>query len=345
VSTPSPAKTNGQIPAAIPIADATGPDPGTARIDVALVSPAAALETERRRVRIGAIDFDLHNAHKHTPEGISFLASSIAQIGLTTEPLVCLVPETGRFRLIAGEGRVRAMMQLGWEFTYVRCLKGTFTEQQLRDLALIDNLLKEDIDPLAFGLYCLDEKNRTGRSARELAAVLNNKVDASTINRNIAMANKLPGDIHELIRSGKLPPTAARPLTGLKDDEAKRRFARMYVEGEVKTTAELAVAIKSAKNGQATGATAGFTCEERGVKIAVTWTAATSEVGSNQSLAPVENALKIVLKDLREQGHCGLEKFKDFLSKKVRAAKKAEELAAAQSELARHASISGNGGA
>lgn len=345
MTTPLPAKTNGQVPPAILLMDAAEPDPAAERVEAARVSPAAAYDTERIKVLIAGICFDLHNAHKHTAEAIHCLAASIAEKGLLNEPLVYRNTDSARFSLIAGEARVKAMIQLGWEYTYVRCLKGAFTQQQLRDLALIDNLLKEDLDPLAFGLYCLDEKNRTGRSARELAKVLSNKVDASTINRSIAMAGKLPADLHELIRSGKLPPAAARLLTGLKGDEAKRRFARMYVEGEVKTAAELAAVIKAAKNGQATGATAGFTCEESGVRIAVAWTAAAPGPGSGQALAPVENALKIVLKDLREQGHRGLEKFKDFLSKKARAARKAEELTAAQSELARHGSPSGNGGA
>ncbi len=330
------AQSNDRVAEVIQAANAAGPDPSTERIEAALVSPAAAYDTERIKVPIADISFHLHNAHKHSPEAINFLAASIAERGLINEPLVRLEEKTQRYAMIAGEARVKAMIQLGWESTYVRCLKGALTDQQVRDLALIDNLLKEDIDPLAFGLYCLDEKNRTGRSARELAKVLSNKVDASTITRAIALANNLTGDIHELIRSGKLPPAAARPLTGLKDDDTKRRFARMYVEGKVKTAAELAAAVKAAKNGKATGATANFTCEENGVRIAVT-------LPPGADLAAAAAALRIVLEDLRKHAKSGLNHWKTFLAKKKDHAKKAAELEAAQKALSEHAQNNGNG--
>src|SRR5262249_48863261 len=57
--------------------------------------------------------FAPHNAHKHPHAPIDPLAASIAEIGLINEPLVCRDPETGRYPLIAGEGRTRAMLLLG----------------------------------------------------------------------------------------------------------------------------------------------------------------------------------------------------------------------------------------
>jgi ParB/RepB/Spo0J family partition protein len=327
----SHAKPNGHIPQAIPVAAAEGPNPNIERIEAALVSPSSPLESERIKVKLAVLSLDLHNAHKHSPEAIDFLATSIAEKGLINEPLVYRDQGTGRLTLIAGEARVRAMIQLGWEATYVRCLQGAFTEQQLRDLALIDNLLKEEIDPLAFGLYCKDEMDRSGRSARELAKVLSNKVNASTITRNVALVNKLPTDLHELIRSSQLPPAVARVLTGLKDDDTKRHFARLYVEGQVKSGAELAAAIKAARNGQAAAPAGSFICEEEGCKITV-------NLSPGGNLTAAETALRVVLEDLRKHGKRGLEHWKTFLAKKKAHAKKAAELKAAQEALTRHGS-------
>lgn len=77
---PHDSKPNGAIPQAIPVSAAAGANPATEHIDTALVSLAAALETERRKAKIANIDFALYNAHMHTPEGIDLLAASIAQI-------------------------------------------------------------------------------------------------------------------------------------------------------------------------------------------------------------------------------------------------------------------------
>ncbi len=181
----------------------------------------------------------------------------------------------------------------------------------------------------------------TGCTASALAQKIGKHV--STVPRAVALVKKLPEDLRALIGQ-RLPPSVAQLLTSLPNDEEKRRYARLYIEGKFKSGDELAAAIKAARNGKAAGGTAGFTCEESGVKIAVTWTTGAAGASPGQALAAAENALKIVLKDLREQGHRGLEKFKDFLSKKARAAKKAGELAAAQNELARHGGAGGTGG-
>ena len=326
----SSTKPNG-TPQAIPLTAAPGPAPSSESPECALVPPASAFETERIKVKLGEISFDPHNAHKHSPEAINLLAASIAEKGLINEPLVYRDQETGRLTLVAGEARVKAMIQLGWESTYVRCLKGAFTGQQLRDLALIDNLLKEDLDPLAFGLYCKDEMGRSGRSARELAKVLSNKKDASTITRAVALVKKLPADLHELIRGGQLPPAVARVLTGLKDDDAKRHFAALYCQREILTGSDLAAAIRHFKNGKGQAAAPGgsFSCDEEGCKITV-------NLPPGGTLATAETAFKIVLEDLRKHGKRGLHHWQAFLAKKKAHARKAAELKAAQDALSRH---------
>jgi ParB-like chromosome segregation protein Spo0J len=235
--------------------------------------------------------------------------------------------EAGRFGVIAGEGRCKALKLLGRDKTYVRCLKGQFTSRQLDNIALIDNLLTDQSlrDPLMFGLACHDYMQRHGLSARELAKTLPNK-DASTITRAVAIVRKLPADIHALMRSGQLPKEAATLLTSLPDDESKRSYARQFIENHM-TAKELAAVLKAARNGTSAAAPGSFTCEHDGVRIVVTL--------PGQDLASAEAALRMALKDLREHGSLGLARFKDFLSKKAHATKKAAELQSAKDELAR----------
>jgi ParB-like chromosome segregation protein Spo0J len=132
--------------------------------------------------------------------------------GLLYDPLVYRDPETRRYWLIAGEGRIRALRLLGRTRVRVRCLKCKPGEQQARDLALIDNLMQEELDPLAYGWYCHDDMQRTDRSARELANMIQDKFSPSTSTKHAALVRKLPGDLLGQIRLGALPPAAARVL-------------------------------------------------------------------------------------------------------------------------------------
>jgi ParB/RepB/Spo0J family partition protein len=290
--------------------------------------PTKLLDAELIEITQAEFDFDPANAVKHTAESIRRLADNIAAYGLLNNPLVYRDPETGRYRLIAGEGRLRALRLLNWPTVWVRCLKSKPGEQQARDLALIDNLMQEELDPLAFGLYCHDDMRRTGRSARELAKVLQDKFSASTITKHAALVRKLPQDLLQAVREGRLPPAVARVLTPLPDDEMKRQFARLYLDGQVKSGAELAAAIRDAKNGKAAGGQDSFHLEESAIRLTVQF--------PGGSLPAVEAVLKNLLKDLREHGHKGLAHFKELLAKKANTRRKAAELDAAQSELASH---------
>lgn len=309
---PSPTPINGQAPPpAIPAA----------------VTAALVCDAEEREVVVANID-PKDNARKYfDPEQLNALADNIAVHGLLNALIIYLPPESGRFRLIAGERRLRAVQLLGWKTVRCRVLKEPPDESKRRELALIDNVHREGLSDIELGLEVLGHITQTGSTATALAQKIGKHV--STLTRAMQLAQKLPGDLHDLIRSGKLPPFAARHLTHLPDDDSKRRFAALYCEGKVKTAAELAAAIKSG-NGTAAATQAGFSCEESGVRIAVLW----NGNSDTQALTQVENALRIVLKDLAGQKQRGVEHFKTFLEKKAKAAKKAAELKAAQDALA-----------
>jgi ParB/RepB/Spo0J family partition protein len=302
-----PARANGQPPQALPV------PPGEARDQ--------AREIE---IALDLIAFDEANGLKHTEESTRRLADSIREQGLLNPPLV--YEDAGRYRLLAGEGRCLALRLLGWTVTRVRLYPGKPDPQQARDLALIDNLVREDLDPLAFGLYCRDDMARTARSARELAKVLQNKYSPTTITRAVALVNKLPEDLIAMIRARQLPPAVARTLTGLGDDDAKRRFAKLYADGTIKTGEELAEAVRAGKkNGHAAPAPGGsFTWEDiqAGVTIAVTL--------PGQDPAPAEAVLKSLAKDLHDHGK-SLSHFKEFLARKAK-------LQAAEAALSGHVS-------
>ncbi len=319
-----PPKPNGHIPEAIPIA------------------PSPAGDAEEREIPVAEIDREPDQPRKSFDEQRDKeLEASIREHGQLNAIIVYRIPETGRYRIIAGERRWRAFQRLGKTTIRARVLKEPPDEAKRRELMLIDNDQRQDLSDIERGVAYLDFTTRAGCTASALAQKIGKNV--STVTRAIALVRKLPEDLRAAI-GPELPASVAQMLTPLPDDDAKRHFAGLYREGKVKSGDELAAAIRAARNGQAAGGMVGFTCEESGVKIAVSWTSGVPGASPEQALAAAENALKVVLKDLREQGHRGLEKFKDFLIKKARAAKQAEELAAAQNALSRHGSTGGNGG-
>jgi ParB family chromosome partitioning protein len=316
-----PARANG--PASIPVALPAARDVAESEITVVQIEP----EDNSRKL------FD--------PEQLRALADSIATHGLLNAVIVYRRPDSDRFALLAGERRWRAVQLLGWQTIRARVLGEPPDEAKRCELMLIDNEQRVDLSDIERGKAYLDFMTRTGCTASALAQKVGKHV--STVTRAVKLVEKLPPDLRDAI-GPQLPPRVALLLTPLPTDEAKRHYAALYREGKVKSGAELAAAIKGG-NGQPEGSTAGFTAEEGGVRVAVTWAAGTAGATSAQALAAAENALRAVIKDLREQGHRGLASFRTFLEKKARAAKKAAEAEAARTALARHGTAGANGGA
>jgi ParB/RepB/Spo0J family partition protein len=288
----SPASDTGAEERLIPVAD-TGPDPVTGQ-------PRKSFDEERDKE----------------------LEASIREHGQLNAIIVYLSTVPPRYRLIAGERRWRVFRRLGRETIRARVLREVPDEAKRRELMLIDNDQRQDLEDIERGMAYREYMTRTGCTASALAQKLG-KQHVSSVTRPIALILKLPEDVREAI-GPQLPPSVAGLLTSLPDDDTKRHFAGLYREGKIKTGKELAAAIRAARNGQAAGGTAGFTVVEAGIRIACTWNSGGADA---QALTAVENALRVVLKDLGGQKHRGLEHWKKFLEKKAKAV-------AAQNELA-----------
>jgi ParB family chromosome partitioning protein len=299
-------------------------------------------EAEERDIPVADIDPEPDQPRKSFDEERDReLEASIRELGQINAIIVYLHLVTRRYRLIAGERRWRAFQRLDRKTIRARVLSEPPDEARRRELMLIDNEQRQDLSDIERGMAYLDFTTRTGCTASALAQKVGKHV--STVTRAINLIKKLPEDLRQAI-GPELPASVAQLLTSLPDDDAKRHFAGLYRTGNFKSGDELAATLRAARKGQAPASTVGFTADEGGVRIAVTWTTGNHGASPEPALTAVENALRIVLKDLREQGQRGLEFFKDFLSKKAKTARKSAELQAAQTDLARHASGSGNGG-
>jgi len=147
------------------------------------------------------------------------LTESIATHGLLQPVVVRRVND--RYQLVAGERRLRAAVEAGWENVPVHVVEAD--DRQMAELAIVENLQRKDLNALekaaSFQKY-LDQYHCT---QEELAGRL--KLDRSTI-ANLIRLLELPEPVQEALRRGKITPGHARALLPLGDEPEQVEFCR-----------------------------------------------------------------------------------------------------------------------
>lgn len=186
------------------------------------------------------------------PEKLEQLVESIRQHGILEPILVRLLPKE-RYELVAGERRYRAAQLAGLE--EVPVVVRELSEQEALQLALIENLQREDLNPveetegvldlLALELQCsqedifdaLAQAATAQKKGIELSGNVSRRVEviAEILRSTIGLTSesfrtsrlpllKLPADVLEVLRQGKLEYTKARTIARLKDDQSRQRL-------------------------------------------------------------------------------------------------------------------------
>ncbi len=150
------------------------------------------------------------------------LAGSIKTYGII-QPL--LVQPKGRFyEIVAGERRFRAAKLAG--LTEVPVVIGSFDKQKKTEIALIENLQREDLNPMEEA-RAMDELIREYKmTQKELAERLSR--DRATI-ANMLRLLQLDPEVQKLVEEGSLSMGHARALAGEKDPERQKELAAQVV--------------------------------------------------------------------------------------------------------------------
>ncbi len=169
------------------------------------------------------------------------LADSIRATGVV-QP-VLLRPAGGRYQLIAGERRWRASRQAG--LTTIPAVVRDIGDRDALELALTENLLREDLNPVeaAQGYAALQQKH--GLSHEEIAERLG--LDRSTVTNTLRLL-RLPPEVQQMIGEGAISAGHARALLGLETAAAQLELANLIVkQGWSVRQAENFVALRGAK--------------------------------------------------------------------------------------------------
>ncbi len=160
-------------------------------------------------------------------EALAELADSIAQHGVIQPLLVRPMPD-GSYQLVAGERRWRAARRAG--LSEVPVVIREMSDSEMMELALIENLQREDLNPIeeAEGLqqlidtYGLTQETAAARVGRSRPAIA-----------NALRLLSLPAPILELTREGKISAGHARALLSLGDEEKMVEIADLILKKEI----------------------------------------------------------------------------------------------------------------
>ena len=157
-------------------------------------------------------------------DALAELADSIAKHGVIQPLLVRPMPD-GSYQLVAGERRWRASRMAG--LTEVPVVIKEADEQTLMEIALIENLQREDLNAIeeAQGIKALmDTLSLTQDEAAERVGKSRPAV------ANALRLLKLPDSVIALVSDGKLSPGHARALLGFKDEQDIIETADLIIE-------------------------------------------------------------------------------------------------------------------
>ena len=159
-------------------------------------------------------------------DSLKELANSIKADGVIQPILVRKVDD--RYEIIAGERRFRASKLAGLE--KVPVVVKNVTDRKARELALVENIQREDLNPIeeAISLKTLMEEYKL--TQQELSDIIGKS--RSYIANNLRLLN-LSDHIKEYLIRGELSPSQGRTLLSLETDEERNKYLDKLLVKEV----------------------------------------------------------------------------------------------------------------
>jgi ParB family chromosome partitioning protein len=152
------------------------------------------------------------------------LAESIRVQGIV-QPLVVTSERDGTYSIVAGERRFRAARLAGLEEVPV-VVREVADDRERLELALVENLQRSDLDPIEEAEAYQGLQQGFGLSLEQVAARVGRSRPAIS---NALRLLKLPVEIRDLLRDGRITAGQARPLLALDSAERQVELARQAV--------------------------------------------------------------------------------------------------------------------
>jgi ParB family chromosome partitioning protein len=173
------------------------------------------VESGLAQLAIASIEPDPTQPRRHFDDAaLDELAASIAARGVI-QPVIVRPMGDGRYRLVAGERRWRAAQRA--RLHEIPALVRKLTEREVMAIALIENLQREDLNPIEEAQAYQRLSEQEGMTQAEIARMVDkSRSHVANLQRLLA----LPEAVMDMVQKGDLSMGHARALIGVEDAEA-----------------------------------------------------------------------------------------------------------------------------
>ena len=159
-------------------------------------------------------------------ETLNELAKSIKEYGII-QPIIVKKSIKG-YELIAGERRTKAAKIAG--LTKISAIVKDFSDQEMMEIALIENIQREDLNPIDEATSINNIIKLRGYTQEEFAQKFGK---SRTYVTNILGLLKLPEDVKKLVEKKNISMSHARVLSKIDDDEKVEDLAKKVITEEI----------------------------------------------------------------------------------------------------------------
>lgn len=146
------------------------------------------------------------------------LSESITEVGVLQPILVQKVGD--KYEVVAGERRLRAAQMAGLE--EIPSVIVNLSEEDLSRIAIIENVQREDLNPMEESQAYHELQQRFGYTQEQLSEQIGK---SRPYIANLLRLQKLPNQIQALIRDGKINISQAKILLSIKDEKEQLKRA------------------------------------------------------------------------------------------------------------------------
>jgi len=171
--------------------------------------------------------------NRYQPRTI-FMEDKIEELALTIrthgiiQPIVVRECEGGKFEIIAGERRWRAVQKLGW--TEIPAIVKNLNDTETASVALIENLQREELTPIEEAIAYAKLLELHNLTQEALAQRLGK--GQSTVANKLRLL-KLPQEVQDALLQRQITERHARALIALKDKEKQLKLLKEIIEKQL----------------------------------------------------------------------------------------------------------------
>ena len=178
------------------------------------------------------------------PEALQELANSIRELGII-QPITVRKVESGKYQIIAGERRWRASQQAG--LTRIPAYIVTVEDQGVMEMALVENIQREDLNAIEIALAYQHLADETGMTQAKISERVGKSRAAVT---NYMRLLKLPAQVQMALKNHEIEMGHARALLAIDSPTQQIKLFKEIQQQHysVRKVEELIQALKSGED-------------------------------------------------------------------------------------------------